>query len=398
MRIAVVAQKFGHVGGVATVARWLVDGLRARGLEVDVLELAESRSDVFSRRLTAPQTWRRRTLAGETLELGQQAWGANAVELEFMRYLPRKELTDELNGYDLVQVICGGPALATVARHVERPVAVQAATRVSWERASILARHSGLERKLRGAMTDAVARLEAPALRRADVAFLENWEMLRYTQSVGQRNAHFAPPGTDVERFFPADQRAGDGPLLSVCRLGEPRKGLENLIRAYGLLATRHATVPDLVLAGRGTLYPVAEQALQNSPVRHRITVLSDVPQDGLPELYRSAGVFVQGSFEEGLGLSSIEAMACGLPVAATATDGSRAAVADGETGYLCELGDADAIADGLSLAVEGCLQRGDELGEAARVRAVEMFSTEACLGNFIRHYEGVLTTTGGVR
>ena len=48
-------------------------------------------------------------------------------------------------------------------------------------------------------------------------------------------------------------------------------------------------------------------------------------PMHGLADFYRTADVLVQGSLEEGLGLSPLEALACDTPVVATAVGGLAA-------------------------------------------------------------------------
>ena len=113
-RIALVTQGFCIGGGVSTVARWLRSGLESTGnYSVDIHDLATSSKDAMSRRLARPKTWLRRSLRWlSDSDDGLQHWGANAVEVELMRYRPRVELTRTLRSYDLIQVVNGGPALA----------------------------------------------------------------------------------------------------------------------------------------------------------------------------------------------------------------------------------------------------------------------------------------------
>src|SRR5688572_4810768 len=102
-RIAIVTHGFGLGGGVPGVVRWLREGLKSLGgYSVDVHDLATSSRDRSSRRLVAPGSWLRSTLQS-TAVVDQQSlrhWGANAVELEVMRYRPRRELTRALLDYD----------------------------------------------------------------------------------------------------------------------------------------------------------------------------------------------------------------------------------------------------------------------------------------------------------
>jgi len=82
----------------------------------------------------------------------------------------------------------------------------------------------------------------------------------------------------------------------------------------------------------------------------------SDLPIDwtpGLPhsllaERLRSADVFVLASLEEGLARTSLEAMACGLPVVVTPNTGSNDLVSEGVNGSVVPIRDPQAIADAI--------------------------------------------------
>jgi glycosyltransferase involved in cell wall biosynthesis len=60
---------------------------------------------------------------------------------------------------------------------------------------------------------------------------------------------------------------------------------------------------------------------------------------------YQASDICVQASREEGLGFSPIEAMACGVPVVASAVGGLKETVIDGHTGWLYPAGDARKLA-----------------------------------------------------
>ncbi|SHG29721.1 Glycosyltransferase involved in cell wall bisynthesis [Jatrophihabitans endophyticus] len=394
-RIALLTQGLGVGGGVPSVARWLRDAMRAEGFTVDVHDVATSGRDPHSRGLTRPRTWVRPSLrGGRSDDLDATLWGANLVELEPMRYRPRRELTRVLAGYDLVQVVAGAPALAWIASRVGRPVALQVATTVAWERAAKGVDGSAAVARWRGLMTAATSRVEDRALRRADVVFVENTEMLAHAQRSGARRAVLAPPGVDTDRFrpHPAGWQSA-GPVLSVCRLGERRKRLDRLVAAYAELARRRPDAPPLLLAGRGPVPDDLAALVARSGCADRISVRADLPADALPQLYRSASVYLQTSQEEGLGVSVLEAMASGIPVVATRTAGAQECLGDERAGVLVgneDAGNAAAVAD----AVTGILDaEGHTMARIARERCETRFSTEAGIRRFVDEYERLTAT-----
>ncbi|RJR30282.1 glycosyltransferase family 1 protein [Candidatus Microgenomates bacterium] len=98
----------------------------------------------------------------------------------------------------------------------------------------------------------------------------------------------------------------------------EPRKNLEQVIKAYSLLNNKEVS---LAIAGN---YGWGEDvALQKG-----IKLLGFVDQNDLPALYSGAEAFVYPSIYEGFGLPVLEALACGAPVV-TSNRGSLGEIAD---------------------------------------------------------------------
>ena len=394
LRVALVTHGLAVGGGVPAVARWLRDGLESRGdVRVDIHDLATWRADRASRRIARPSSWPRSTLRapGEDPERHDH-WGANAVEIEAMRYRPRRELTEALSRYDLIQVVSGSAAWAAAVLGCGRPVVLQVASAAAWERGS----HGGgadpmTLRLWRRWMTRCTTRIEATALRGADTVVVENDAMLAHVLATGQRRVAKAYPGVDTHRFRPAAEGwHRRGPLLSVCRLGDPRKGLDLMVRAYGRLVEADRRAAPLVLAGRGAIAPAVARLITDLGLGDRIDVRPEVAAADLARLYQRSAVFLQTSVEEGLGISVREAMACGLPIVATATHGTRETVVDGTTGWLVDPAGADpagALAERVRAVVAG---PGDRAGRLGRDRCVATFSTDTCLRRFTELYADV--------
>jgi glycosyltransferase involved in cell wall biosynthesis len=391
-RVALVTSGFDRGGGVPAVARWLRAQLTsAGGYAVDVHDLATSRADTSSRRLADPASWLKHSLR---VEVGGAEplihWGANAVELETMRYRPRRELLRELQTYDLIQVVSGSPAWASAVIGAGVPIVLQCATFVEWERQRLLSQEHAVGLAWRRSMTALTARVERHALRHVDAVLVENAQMLQQVKSFGQRRALKAPPGVDTTLWFPPSGGwRRNGYLLSVCRLDDPRKGLERIVRAYEQLVKADRATPILVIAGQGSLAKSIVGLLAELELSARVRVAPDLATSELAEVYRGASVFVQASYEEGLGLAVLEAMASGLPVVATDTAGTRETVVDGATGWLVPQGRDSEVPALMADRVLNVL-RGDgaAMGAKARQRCEGHFSNDVTFPPYLAIYE----------
>jgi glycosyltransferase involved in cell wall biosynthesis len=92
-----------------------------------------------------------------------------------------------------------------------------------------------------------------------------------------------------------------------------------------------------------------------------------------------ASDVFVLPSHREGMPVSIIEAMACGLPVVATNIRGSREAVEHGMTGELVEVGDVDSLAAAM-IRLLSSPERRRAWGARAQVVARKRFDQRAVL------------------
>lgn len=203
--------------------------------------------------------------------------------------------------------------------------------------------------------------------------------------------------GADTDRFAPgSEQRSG---VLFVGRL-TPHKGVDRLIRAMPSRAR-------LTIAGTPGHDPDPPE--RDYPEHlHRLAAGRDVEfvtapaDDALARLYRRAAVLavpsvhvtcygVTVAVSELLGLTAIEAMASGTPVVASRVGGLAEVVVDGESGFLVEPGDVDALRDRLELLVrEPLLAR--RLGDNARSLVLERFTWEACARRCLRAYREIVT------
>lgn len=186
--------------------------------------------------------------------------------------------------------------------------------------------------------------------------------------------------GVDLGLFFPAARRS-DGPLtIGFISNLVARKRPDWLVRAAGRLV-REGRDLRVVLAGNdfsggAKAAELAELARQEG-IAARYEYLG--PRSDVPDLLRALDILVLPSErdKEAFPRIVVEAMACGVPVLATAVAGVPEAVVDGETGSLVDPDDFEAFVDALRRLVSDAELR-RRYGAAAAARSRSLFSMEA--------------------
>jgi len=136
----------------------------------------------------------------------------------------------------------------------------------------------------------------------------------------------------------------------------------------------------QFVLVGDGPERPLVEEAIRanNLHARFHLPGITDAPE----LWYGMFDLALMTSITEAFPLTLIEAMACGLPVVATRVGGVPDIVLEGETGYIAEPHDLDALAAHVvSLAQD--LSLWQRMSLAARSHALKNFAVESMLAGY---------------
>jgi phosphatidylinositol alpha-1,6-mannosyltransferase len=182
--------------------------------------------------------------------------------------------------------------------------------------------------------------------------------------------------GVDLATFRPGEAISDHEPLhvLCVARL-IARKGQHHLIEAVTRL-TNEGIAMTLDLVGTGDALAALVAQVRASGIEERVRFVGYVPRDKIAAHYASAHVFVLPSYNEGMSVATLEAMAAGLPVVVTRTGGTVELVTEGVNGLTFDWADVDTLTSHVRcLATNRAMAR--RMGAASRVRA-ETFSWHA--------------------
>ena len=210
--------------------------------------------------------------------------------------------------------------------------------------------------------------------------------------------------GIDVDRFAQGREHAANeeqsSKRLCVGMVGHlaPIKGQEDFVRAAAIVCGLRNDV-DFVIAGEdksrgGEHRRSLEGLIDELNLTKRVRLIGWV--DDVAKLLPTFDLFVSPSRSEPFGLSIVEAMAGGVPVIASMSEGAREIIDDNQTGRLVPIGDTDALAKAIGELLSDRKER-DRLGQNAQRVVRERFSLERMLEATEQVYrEGLETRPGG--
>ena len=182
------------------------------------------------------------------------------------------------------------------------------------------------------------------------------------------------PNGVDLERFrksvdFDLRQELGLAPdtriVLSVGR-EHPQKDYATGLRAFSRVARAEENV-HYVIAGRDL--QVHQPLVEELGLADRVSFSGILQGDSMVGAYQQADIFFSPSIWEMMPLVVLESMATGRPAVVTNISGSQDLVLDGETGFVVEPRDEEALAESLLELVRDEAKR-TRFGENADRRA----------------------------
>ena len=152
----------------------------------------------------------------------------------------------------------------------------------------------------------------------------------------------------------------------------KPQKAPLDFVRTAAAVSRR---IPDarFLVAGDGPLRSDAERLAEHLGLGGRLVMPGWI--EDVPAVLDAADVAVLTSRHEGLPRAVVEALAAGVPVVATAVDGTPEVVRHGENGFLAPPGDVEALAAGVVRLLEDRTLR-QRMGAAAP-RNLEAFDID---------------------
>ena len=207
----------------------------------------------------------------------------------------------------------------------------------------------------------------------------------------GVDSVKFSPLITPRVNFGPPEFCPPDGFVIgAVGRMAEV-KDYPNLVRAFVHMLELRPEIcarARLVILGEGEARKSCLALLKQANVEHLAWLPGN--RDDIADLMRQFDVFCLSSLGEGVSNTILEAMACGLPVVATAVGGNSELVDEGITGTLVPSTNPTAMAHALLTYYQDSARTRTH-GAAGRVKIEAHFSMSAMVRGYLNVYDTVL-------
>lgn len=167
---------------------------------------------------------------------------------------------------------------------------------------------------------------------------------------ISRQHVSVVPCGVNVKAFSPDGPAAPRGRRPRLLTLGRlvRRKGTDTIIDALPELPDAELVIAGGPPPGELDSHPEVRRLRATATARgvlDRVIFTGGLAHDKIPALLRSADVVVCAPWYEPFGIVPLEAMACGVPVLASAVGGLTDTVVDGETGLHVPARDPAALA-----------------------------------------------------
>ena len=338
MKVAIIITSgyYTRMGGAEVFAREVAEHLAKEGATVDVITQRLDKS------LSKLETINNVTV--HRIKIGRIRYLSFVIG--FFRLLWYMLKLNRIRDYDLIHSVGDGlPShVGTLIKKLKRKPHL-----ITIQGGNIT---PGFRNNLSGRM---LRKLQQWSFNNADVVHVISRKLRHQVEELGAHDVVVIPNGVDASIFRPMNKgelrkRHGfsqdEKIIISAARL-IPRKGIDYLIRAAAMIS-EHLPNLRLLIIGDGVQRAELGKLILQLKLGDKAQILGVVAHDQIPQYLNMADVFVIPSLYEPLGIVTIEAMACGVPVIGTNVDGIPDVIEDGENGILVPPGDDKRLAEAI--------------------------------------------------
>lgn len=253
---------------------------------------------------------------------------------------PKKKWKETLDQFDLFFCVAGSAHPGMPLLKYKKPYAIWIATPYLDDRVDRVKDYSFFQKLIEKITLPIAIKQEKRILRKAKkVLALSNYtrDKLEVYYRINAENMVVVPYPIKTDVFKPdnSDKKDKIIRVIFTGRYNDKRKNISLLISAFKK-ALEHEKNLELLLVGEKPGDMVLA-LMEDEQLKHKIRCIERLEKDELIKACQQSDIFALPSYQEGLCISALEAMSCGLPIISTRCGGPEQYVKNGENGFLVD-------------------------------------------------------------
>lgn len=256
-----------------------------------------------------------------------------------------KRWRDYIAEHDAVLAVCGSPfnVLCAMEGNSHPPVIIWSAATFREDLRGRMENFGLLKRMIYRALLPRIDKQEKESVMRSSHFWgLSNDTTDRFRSIAGSAGniQTLLPP---IDGIFSPNEKIirRKETAIFAARFNDPRKNIPFLLRSFRTVVDRIGAA-ELFLVGENRPSDAILEIIASLNLENHVRLLGSKERQNLPEILNRASLFVIPSHQEGLCISALEGMACGLPVVSTRCGGPETYVVNDQTGYLVNNGNEE--------------------------------------------------------
>lgn len=258
------------------------------------------------------------------------------------------------------------------------------------EHGSDFAKFNGTVKTLLGKWYDQT--IGAFVLRQADYVIANSRASVAFVKSLSKKDASLIYRGYEMEHSFPQNEIPKQEKIKDTIRIlfvGRliDGKGVADLIGALGKIPFQNFTC---LIVGDGPKRKKLERLSKKLVLESRVSFLGHLPHQKVLSLLRTAHIFVNPSYTEGLPTSVVEAALARLAIVATNVGGTPEVITGKNDGFLIPAGNIDMLQEKIQFFLEHPEIR-EQFGQNAYTEVHQKFNWHSSIQKYLDVFQALI-------
>lgn len=199
--------------------------------------------------------------------------------------------------------------------------------------------------------------------------------------------------GINLDKYRYSEKKESTAIKIGTTGMLLKQKGYDCLLEAASIIIKKRPNV-KFSIAGDGAEFQNLQDMIHHLNLSENVKLIGF--QDNIPQFLATLDLYIQPSRWEGLCITVIEAMACGLPVVASNVGGIPESVIDGQNGFLIEANTPSLLAEKTVQLIDNPGLR-FSMGRKGRKLAEEKYSLQKMCRCIEQNLDNLINTKTGL-